>query len=117
MSPVRIDWIVIPAPAIKMAEEFYREVFGFVITPFRERYLLFEIENMHGALDQDLMPSMNSLSFSLTVSSIDETLKRIEEFGGTTLREKYELGPAAGFCAKFRDPNGNELELYEAATT
>lgn len=113
IAPVRIDWIVIPAPAINLAVEFYEKAFGFKISEFREGFFLFEIENLHGALDQDLVPSMNSLSFSLTVPSIDETIERITEYGGEILLEKYELGPNAGYCAKFRDPNGNELELYE----
>jgi len=117
IASVRIDWIVIPAPAINLAVEFYEKVFGFKISEFREGFFLFEIENLHGALDQDLVPSMNSLSFSLTVPRIDETIKRITEYGGEILVEKYELGPNAGYCAKFRDPNGNELELYEPRPT
>jgi len=31
------------------------------------------------------------------------------------LREPYELGPNAGYIAKFKDPNGNILELYSTS--
>lgn len=108
----RIEWIVIPAPDIRAAETFYREVFGFSISPYSATYLVFKAGNVSGALDQDLAPSTNSTSFSLTVTNIDETLALIREHGGDIVKEKYELGPGAGYCAKFRDPNGNTLELY-----
>ena len=109
-----IEWIVIPAPNLSAAETFYREVFGFSISPYSETYLVFKAGNLSGALDQDLVPSSNGLSFSLTVSDIDETLGRIVELGGDIVRPKYELGPGSGTCAAFKDPNGNLLELYQA---
>ena len=110
----RIEWIVIPAPDLSAAETFYREVFGFSLTPYSETYLVFKAGNLSGCLDQDLVPSSNGLSFSLTVRAIDEALGRIVQFGGDVVRSKYELGPGAGTCAAFKDPNGNVLELYQA---
>ncbi|MCK5585474.1 VOC family protein [Candidatus Bipolaricaulota bacterium] len=112
IEAARIEWIVIPAPDLQTAETFYREVFGFTITPYSETYLVFKAGNISGALDQELNPSVDGLSFSLTVSDIDGTLRLIREFGGDVVRERYELRPGAGFCAKFKDPNGNVLELY-----
>ena len=108
-----IEWIVIPAPNLGAAETFYREVFGFSMSPYSETYLVFKAGNLSGALDQDLVPSSNSLSFSLTVCGIDETLGRIVKQGGDIVRTKYELGPGGGTCAAFKDPNGNLLELYQ----
>ncbi len=113
--PASIEWIVIPAPDLQAAETFYREVFGFSISPYSETYLVFKAGNLSGALDQDLTPSADSLSFSLTVCDIDETLRFIRKHGGDVVRKRYELGSGAGFCAKFKDPNGNVLELYASA--
>ncbi|MCK5246937.1 VOC family protein, partial [Candidatus Bipolaricaulota bacterium] len=42
IEAARIEWIVIPAPDLQTAETFYREVFGFTITPYSETYLVFK---------------------------------------------------------------------------
>ena len=114
-SPASIEYIISPAPDLQAAEIFYREVFGFSISPYSGTYLVFKAGNLSGALDQDLTPSANSLSYSLTVCDIDETLQLIREHGGDVVRVRYELGSGAGFCAKFKDPHGNILELYASA--
>jgi predicted enzyme related to lactoylglutathione lyase len=43
-----------------------------------------------------------------------ERAKVFYENGGRVLRPRYALGPNAGFCARFEDPNGNAYELYQA---
>lgn len=91
----RIQWIVIPAPDLRTAETFYSEVFGPSSSPHSETFLVFRAGNLSGALDQDLAPSAEGVSFSLTVQDIDETLRHIREFAGDVVREKYELGSGA----------------------
>jgi len=95
IEAAHIEWIVIPAPDLRSAETFYSEVFGFSISPHSETFLGFKVGNISGALDQDLAPSAEGVSFSLTVQDIDETLRHIREFGGDVVREKYELGSGA----------------------
>jgi predicted enzyme related to lactoylglutathione lyase len=63
-------------------------------------------------LDQDLEVSPSGIGFSVTVADISRTLSNLVAHGGRVLREPYSLGPDAGFCARFADPNGNVLELY-----
>lgn len=107
-----IEWLLIPAPDLEKAKNFYHKVFGFAISLYSDSFALFKAANISGGLDSSLSPSVNSLSFSVTVSSIDKYLTEIERFGGRIIKSKYPLGTNLGFCARFSDPNGNILELY-----
>jgi predicted enzyme related to lactoylglutathione lyase len=115
MDTCRIEWITIPAPDLEAAKSFYSEVFGFELAPFSDRFVVFKCGNLSGGLDQDLQPSPSGIGFSITVPSMREYLERIRRFGCEVIRESYELGPGRGFCCRFRDPNGNCLELYSPA--
>ena len=110
----KIEWITIPEPDLEAAKRFYSEVFGFELSPYNERFVVFKCANLSGGLDQDLEPSDAGVGFSITVPSVREHLARLRELGCEILCERYELGPGAGFCCRFRDPNGNCLELYAA---
>lgn len=107
-----IEWLTIPAPNINKAKLFYQEVFGFQISDYSESFAVFRAANLSGGLDRDLIPSKNSISFSVTVNDIPGVLEKIERYGGEVIRSKYPLGSNLGYCARFSDPNGNILELY-----
>ena len=111
-SECKIEWITIPAPDLETAKRFYNEVFGFSLTPFNDRFVVFKCENLSGGLDQDLQPGQSGIGFSITVPSVRDFLERIRAFGCEVVRERYELAPGSGYCCRFRDPNGNCLELY-----
>jgi len=115
MEPCRIEWITIPAPDIESAENFYGNVFGFVVSTYNERYRVFKGGNIGGGLDQDLDPGSGGIGFSITVPDIDHTIRLIVEFGGRLLGAPWSLGPGLGYCARFADPNGNVLELYSSS--
>ena len=51
----------------------------------------------------------------IDVDSIDETLARIGERGGSTVVGKTPVGDM-GFAAYFTDPEGNVMGLWETAT-
>jgi predicted enzyme related to lactoylglutathione lyase len=107
-----IEWVVIPAPDLERAKAFYAKVFGFEVSDFSETFAVFRAGNISGGLDSDLVPSITSTSLSITVADITGTLAVITAHGGRVVRPKYALGPNAGFCARFEDPNGNAYELY-----
>ncbi|MBW6514992.1 MAG: VOC family protein [Candidatus Cloacimonetes bacterium] len=107
-----IEWLVIPAPDIQKARIFYSNVFNFQLTEYNESFTLFKAGNISGALDSSLKPSINSLSFSITVDDILEVSDKILQYGGVIIKETYSLGGNLGVCAQFADPNGNILELY-----
>ena len=107
-----IEWLLIPAPDLEKARRFYSAVFNFGIEDYSESFSVFKAFNISGALDSSLRPSVNSLSFSITVDNIPLILEKVVKFDGKIIREKYSLGDNLGFCAQFADPNGNILELY-----
>lgn len=48
----------------------------------------------------------------ITVDSIDDTIRTVEEHGGKQSMEKMEV-PGMGYSAKVIDPEGNEFGLWE----
>ena len=113
----KIEWVTIPAEDLEAAKEFYSEVFGFRLTPFSETLVVFEAGNISGGLDQELRSCGDGgIGFSITVGSINECIEKLNKYSCEILREPYELGPNAGTIAKFKDPNGNILELYSESS-
>ena len=116
-SPCSIEWITIPAPDMEAAKTFYADVFGFVFSAYSPTFVPFRARNVSGALDQSLSPSESGISFSVTVPSMEVAVVAIENSGGRMTKAPYSLGPNAGYCASFQDPNGNGLELYAKSLT
>ncbi|MCG8353478.1 MAG: VOC family protein [Chloroflexales bacterium] len=107
-----IEWLLIPAPDLERAKAFYATVFHFEITDYSDTFAVFKTGNISGGLDNSLVPSTVGTSLSITVADIPSVLEVITKHGGKVIKPKYALGPNAGFCAKFADPNGNAYELY-----
>ena len=114
MTSCKIEWITIPAPDLEAAKHFYEEVFGFEISKFSNHFWVFKAGNLSGGLDKALSANGNGIGFSVTVDCIEVALVNIVQCGGEVLKPGYPLGPGAGFCAQFKDPNGNTLELYSS---
>jgi uncharacterized protein len=112
MEPCKIEWLTIPAPDLQAAKAFYEAVFGFSVSKFSERFWVFKSGSLSGGLDADLEPNGKGIGFSITVPEIASWLKNVVSNGGSIDRPGYSLGPGAGYCARFLDPNGNLLELY-----
>ena len=113
-QPCTIDWIVIPAPDIAKARSFYGEIFGFTPGPPSDSFQLFQTGTVHGAFVADRPVAEGGILFSITVDDLDTTIAAIIENGGELLREPRSIAPGAGSFAGFRDPNGNEIEIYAA---
>jgi uncharacterized protein len=112
MQACKIEWLTVPAPDLVAAKQFYESVFGFSVTEYSDRFWVFKSGTLSGGLDADLEANAKGIGFSITVTDIDATLQLVLEHGGQVLREAYSLGVGAGFCARFKDANGNLLELY-----
>lgn len=110
----KIEWLTIPAPDLDVAKRFYSACFCFTYEDYNDRYVIFKAGNISGGLDQDQIPSNVGIGFSITVPTMTKAVKQVIDNGGKILRQPYEIGPSAGFCTKFSDPNGNVLELYSS---
>jgi predicted enzyme related to lactoylglutathione lyase len=52
---------------------------------------------------------------TIGVDDIDGTLRKVGELGGSTVREKMDVG-GMGFAAYFQDPEGNLIGLWQTAS-
>jgi predicted enzyme related to lactoylglutathione lyase len=110
--------IEIPADDLERAKRFYGELFGwpFQAAPGFEGYEMFTLpsggEQLGGAIGQRGTMAPQQVRDYIEVSSIDETLPRVPDVGGTVLEEKREV-PGMGWYAVIRDSEGNELGLWE----
>lgn len=113
--------IEIPADDPDRAKSFYAETFGWSFgpdTPGIEGYHLFTTpageEGMGGAIGKRGEMAPEEVRAYVNVDSIDDTLARITERGGTTVQAKTEV-PGFGSYATFTDTEGNTLALWERA--
>lgn len=115
MSKRNIVHVEIPAEYTGAAGEFYRELFGWKITPMPEmNYLMWEAGSgdAYGGFPQ-VSPENPAGQVLVYIASddIEEDLQRVVELGGRVLHEKAEI-PGTGWYGVFQDPAGNVLALY-----
>jgi uncharacterized protein len=108
----KIEWLEIPTADLKRAGEFYSRLFGWEIKEFSSDYWVFETGNIRGGLRKELLSGDGGITFSITVKEITAVLSAIETAGGQIQREKYLLGEGLGYSARFKDPDGNSIELW-----
>ena len=112
--------IEIPADDTARARRFYSELFGWTFSadiPGFEGYHLFSTpvgaEGMAGAIGKRGEMAPDAVRTYVQVDSIDETLARVRELGGSVVEERSEV-PGQGWYAVFNDSEGNELALWES---
>jgi predicted enzyme related to lactoylglutathione lyase len=114
------NWFEVPVKDLDRAMRFYEKVFDVKLT----------IEEMSGMkmamfpMDQDAPGSTGALMKAetyepshagtvvyFTVESIEDTLRKINAYGGKTLMPKTAIGQY-GFIAQYEDTEGNRLALH-----
>lgn len=114
MSKRNIVHVEIPATNTGAAGEFYKELFGWKITPMPEmNYVMWEAEDGTGGGFPEVSPENPAGQVLVYIASddIDEDLDKVKELGGKVLHEKAEI-PGMGWYGVFQDPTGNVLALY-----
>lgn len=96
------------------AESFYKGVFGWTFKAFMPTMRVFGQGDDHigGLMLTDKVEPGRSPSVWFQVQSIEETLARVEAFGGRALSMKSEV-PGTGWSADFEDPDGNYIGIVE----
>ena len=111
--------IEIPADDADRAKRFYAGLFGwsFVEPEGFSGYYLFTTpvgqDGMGGAIGRRGEMAPEKVRAYVHVDSIDETLPKVAELGGTVVEEKAEV-PGMGWYAVLTDSEGNELALWES---
>ncbi len=118
MNPV--GWFEIPVKNIERAQAFYEDVLGLKLErhdmgPMRMAWFPMErdVPGAAGSLVQtkELEPSVNGSTVYFSVESIETTLARAEEHGGTGLNPKTSIGEF-GYYAQIKDPEGNRIAVH-----
>jgi predicted enzyme related to lactoylglutathione lyase len=122
----RVVHFEIPFDDGDRARSFYAEAFGWQVQPMPAmNYTLVmsgpstetgptEAGFINGGMVARSEAVAPAPTFAIDVDSIDDTLKKVEELGGSTVLGKTEVGPM-GFTAYFKDPEGNVIGLWETA--
>ena len=113
-----ITHIDIPVSDSGAATRFYSELFGWQISapPGFEDYPMWQAPNQVSG--GGLAPRGDGFTQPrsyVEVDSIDETLEKVTEGGGTVLMPRSPISETSWF-AVFADPDGNHIGLYEGVT-
>ncbi|MBD5788331.1 VOC family protein [Cellulosimicrobium terreum] len=113
-----ITHIDIPVADTARATAFYQELFGWQIAeiPGFEGYPMWQAPNKISG--GGLAPRSDGFTQPrsyVEVDSIDDTLAKVRELGGTVDMERSEISPTS-WWAIFTDADGNTIGLYEGTT-
>jgi len=112
----RVVHFEIPIDEADRAGMFYRDVFGWQVQQWgSEPYWTTNAGDKAGpGTDGALAPRKDTPAVMVYVSvdDIDATLERIKEAGGDPLTGRMPV-PTMGWSARFRDPEGNQLGLFQ----
>jgi predicted enzyme related to lactoylglutathione lyase len=119
--PNNVDFFAINADDVPRARSFYQKVFGWAFEPWGppDFYLIetsTESPAVHGALQErrELAPGQKMVGFECTISvaSIDQTIRAIEANGGRIAAPKFHI-PTVGTVAYFFDTEGNVVGVIQ----
>jgi predicted enzyme related to lactoylglutathione lyase len=106
------------------AERFYGEVFGWTVsrddmtsTDLAYRMLTTgDADGLHGGLFATEEPMPGYAIFTILVTDVEDTCRRVEEAGGTVQRPP-EVTPAGVTFAHLLDPAGNHFAVFKPPFT
>lgn len=101
-----IEFVSSDLPRIRA---FYEAAFGWVFTEYGPEYLGFEGENVDGGFAAG-EPASGSILPIVYSNTLEATLDRVVDAGGTIVQEIYEFPGGRRF--HFTDPDGNELAVW-----
>lgn len=109
------------------ARGFYRDIFGWsfdevpgmgysMVTtgPRSDQGMPAEPGYINGGMFDRASSSPKGPVVTIAVESIDETLRKVAELGGSTVDPRTQVGDM-GFAAYFKDSEGNLMGLWENA--
>ena len=114
-----VDWFEVLGSDAARSQRFYAELFGWTFAPEVtgfEGYHVFTTPvgeaGAGGAIGKRGEMAPENLRTYVHVDSIDETLAKVAELGGTVVEQKGEV-PGMGWYAVLADSEGNEIALWE----
>jgi predicted enzyme related to lactoylglutathione lyase len=114
MANGKICYIEFPATDIKRSSEFYKKVFGWNLRTRGDGSIAFDdsVGEVSGTWVTGRPPSTQAgLLFYIMVASVADTMKTIVANGGEIVQPIGADAPE--ITARFRDPGGNVVGLYQ----
>ncbi len=118
LDAAMVTYLEIPTLLSKKEEtaKFYGEVFGWQIS--------YELMSGYGITTNTKnkvtigLPLLEEIthpltSFHVQVTDIEKTLETAKKLGGRIVSKRNIISEDIGFGAKFRDPSGNEVGLFQ----
>ncbi|MFD0854166.1 VOC family protein [Actinomadura adrarensis] len=113
-SPVA--WFDLAAADPAAARKFYAELFDWDVTVVEDmNYGLVDTgsdEGIAGGIGESDGANPAGITMYVAVDDADGFLRKVEDLGGTTLTQPYEI-PGVGHMAVFQDPEGNRVGLWQ----
>jgi len=119
IMPNSIVHFEIPADDVQRAQKFYKAAFGWKISdPWKMDYFLVETkrkgeEGINGGLMRRKQPGQPFMNY-ISVKSIESSLKKVRQAGGSICMPKTEIGQGMGWIAAFQDTEGNLMGFHES---
>lgn len=116
----------IPADDLERAQNFYREAFGWRVTPVPDmNYTMVSTTpsgpdgrpTEPGAINGGMLAREDPVTttvITVDVDNVNSALARLEQLGGKTVTGRQAVGDM-GFSAYFEDTEGNVVGLWESA--
>jgi uncharacterized protein len=120
----RIVHFEMPADDMERAQAFYKDAFGWQLTPMPEMSYTMVVTTPTddqgmptepGAINGGLTPRQSPVStptLTIGVDSVDEALATVEKHGGKVVAGKMAVGDM-GFVGYFSDTEGNVVGLWQ----
>jgi uncharacterized protein len=112
----KICYLEIPATDVERSSNFYKQVFGWNIRTRGDGSLAFDdgVGEVSGTWVTGRPPSGNpGLLFYIMVDSVEKTAQAVIDNGGEIVQPIGADAPE--ITARFRDPGGNVIGLYQNA--
>ena len=117
--PNAIVHFEIPADDVARAQKFYKKAFGWKISdPMKMDYFFVETrkkgeEGINGGLMQRKNPGQPFMNY-IAVKSIEASLNKVVQAGGSICMPKTEIGSNMGWIACFQDTESNMMGFHQA---
>lgn len=113
MKPPRLDYFELPAAKLEEGAKFYEAAFGWTLARFGPTYAATTTGDTDIGLQGDSAEAPKAPLPVIRVDDIAAAAAAVEAAGGDIVRPVFSFPGGRRF--HFRDPNGNELAVWQAS--
>ena len=110
----RLNYVELPVKEVAPAKTFYEQAFGWQLTDFAPTYAATTSGDTDIGLDADSADQPSAPLPVIEVKDLEATLAAVRNAGGVIVKPIFAFPGGRRF--HFRDPAGNELAVWQAAS-